>query len=144
MEQLHPDVHILGRAADAELDFLSRLGGRLVLVHPFHRGKRQFLGVVLKHDELLRNLRQGVVKTRQLHDISPRFQCLAFVELGLVIHADCGLIDQSLILLVVETIHREQPRQFSVTQHLSVQLLRASHRIEIVDLGNIFIAVNLA
>ena len=144
MEQLHPNVHILGRAADAELDFFTRLGTRLVLMHPFHRGERQLLGVVFKHRELLRNLRQRVVETRQLHDIFPRFQCLAFVELGFVVHANYGLIDQSLVLFVVEAVFREQSRQFLITQHLPIQLFGMSHRLKVVNLGDILIAVNLA
>ena len=107
MKQLHPNLHIFGRTADAELDFVTGMGGRIVNVIPFHRGERQLLGIVFVNREFFRCDGQGVVQTLEFNHIFSRFQSLAFIELALVVHHYFRLVHQCLGLLVIKTVFGE-------------------------------------
>ena len=144
VEQLQPNVHIFGRTTDAELDFVAGTGGRFVHIAPNHSGIRHLFGFILVNSEFLRHYGQGVVQTLEFHDIIPRFQNLAFQELGLVVHHNFSLIDQSLGLLVVETVFGEEFVQLFIAKQLSVKGSRILHGSEIVDFGEVVVAVNLA
>ena len=116
---------------------------------PTHVGVGQLLGVLLVNGELLGGLSQGIVEALQLDVIVAGLECF-FPEVAgdLTVDVDFVFVDEGLVLqqvgLGVKAIGREQALQLLFAVKLAVDIGIRVKGVEIVYLGVVLEAIDLA